>query len=104
MSHLTPAQLTAARDGELHDAPAARHLTECAKCQAGLAEAKRLASLLRSASSEPAREHPSDLTLAAYIEKTLSGREQCRTAEHIASCPRCSAMLEAVRSALAEIE
>ena len=100
MLHLTPAQLTALRDGELHDRKAARHIASCAVCQANLAESRRLASLLQSASQAPSTAHPSEEILAAYFDNALPEDQSAAVDLHVNHCLRCSTVLQALRQLL----
>ena len=51
-THLTSEQLVSCRDGELYDPGAMQHFASCEICQARVAEARRLASLLHATFTE----------------------------------------------------
>ena len=98
-AHLTPDQITAIRDGELHDWEPVRHLRSCPECHSRLREARALRVLLSRTESERSP-HPGPEALAAYAEAMLTSRSVRELEAHVAACPQCFADLDGIRTHL----
>lgn len=100
MSHLTPEQIVAYRDGELQDPAAVRHLATCETCRARVTEARLMRDLLRPPRGrQPCLHLADEKTLAAYFDHALSARQTAKVESHLRSCDHCVAQLVALQEA-----
>ncbi len=83
----------------------ANHLSSCAHCRALAAELDELGeAALRFADTRAAGACPDAMTLAAYTEGRLGGRELAECEAHLAACGHCTADLAALGRELAGLE
>ncbi len=99
MSHLTPEQLTALRDGELRDPEALRHIKECPECRAQLADSRTIRALVQACEERPDERHPDERILADYARGVLSPRQTAKVERHLRACERCQSRLPAQKPA-----
>jgi CHAT domain-containing protein/Tfp pilus assembly protein PilF len=83
----------------------ARHVAGCASCQARVADFQRLISDIASSAGGAVSEQGTcldELTLAAFVEGGLDGRQRSSCLAHLASCDHCRLELSALVELLAD--